>query len=129
MGDVVGGVARAGQPLGDGPAVVPSCVEQPLPTLRGQLDQRPTGVGRVGLLRDPALTLELAYGAGDGGLGRAVGLGQRGHPERPALLEQRQHPDAGRVPDAAAYGAHQASRLHHELTALLLEVAGHAGRI
>ena len=89
---------------------------------------RRASVGSV-FFGDPALTLELAYGAGDGGLGRAVGLGQRGHPERPALLEQRQHPDAGRVPDAAAYGAHQASGLHHELTALLLEVAGHAGRI
>ena len=97
--------------------------------LAGQLDDGAPGVVGVGLLGDPALLDQLTHGAGDRRLRGAVGLGQRGHPERPQLVEQRQDPDAGRLPDPTAYGAHQAGGLDDELAALLLEVAGHAGRI
>ena len=38
MGDVVGGVARARQPLGDRPAVVAAGVEELLTALRRELD-------------------------------------------------------------------------------------------
>ncbi len=81
------------------------------------------------LLGHPALLFELAYGAGDGRLRGPVGVGQGGHAQRAALVEQGQDPDAGRLPYPTAYGAHEAGGLHHELAALLLQVGGHAGRI
>ena len=52
-------------------------------------------------------------------------VGQRGHALRAELVEQGQDPDAGRVPDPAAYGAHQPRGVHDELAALLLEVGRH----
>ena len=49
-------------------------------------------------------------------------------PSGPELVEQGQDPDARRLPDPTAYGAHQAGGLDDELAALLLEVAGHRGQ-
>ena len=71
--DLVGGVAGALEPLGDGEAVLASRLDQASMPLRRQPDERAAGVGRVGRPGDQPLLLQLTDGTGDGRLRGAVG--------------------------------------------------------